>query len=204
LKLSLITNGLDLEKKSKEILGKFNWIRASVQSVKYAESINLKHVPSTVKTSMSYIVYDKKGIDEIKYLYQFSRDTNTIIRVGPKRPCTKSWEKTVENEVKSYGFPLLFFSKEAGSPAGCFMAYIRGAIDWKGNFLPCPSIELSPEFAGRIPNSFALCKISELEDWLINNPPHDLGYICSFCNCGKDTNDFIYNLLKNVEDEDFV
>jgi len=99
---------------------------------------------------------------------------------------------------------LLSFRKEIGSSQGCYMLWIRAAIDWKGNFLPCPSIELSREHFGLIPESFGICKISELEQWLCENPVHDLGYRCSFCNCGKDANDFIYSLLQEVEDVEFV
>lgn len=204
LKLSMVTNGLALSTKSQEILSKFNWIRPSVQSTKYAKIIPFDYIPSNVKKSMSFIVYNSRTLDEIKRLYDFAKEKNIIIRVAPIRPCTESFEIEVKSEVEKYGKPLIFFEKERGAPLGCYMLWIRAAIDWKGNFLPCPSIELSPEYFGRIPDSFAVCKIKDLEKWLLENPVHDLGYRCSFCNCGKDTNDFIYNMLEKVEDEDFV
>jgi organic radical activating enzyme len=204
LKLSLVTNGLLLDSKSKDILEKFNWIRISVQSTEYAKKINMNHIPSNVKTSMSYIVYNKKSLSEIGKLYQFSKDKNIIIRVAPIRPCDKLWEQKVQKKVEQYGHPLIFFNKEFGTPLGCYMIYLRAALDWNGNFLPCPSIELSPEHAGKIPEDFGVCKVSEIENWLSTNRPHDLGYQCSFCNCGKNSNDYIHDLLEKMEDVNFV
>ena len=64
--------------------------------------------------------------------------------------------------------------------------------------------QLNDKFDGEIPDNFALCHISELENWLINNRSRDLGYKCDFCNCGKEHNDLIYNLIKGIEDVDFV
>lgn len=204
LKLSLVTNGLALERVAQETLSKFTWIRVSVQSTKYAEMISLKHIPDTVKKSMSFIVYNDRTFGEIKSLHDFSKKNNVIIRVAPIRPCEPLWEEKVQVEVEKYDYPLLFFKKERGTPLGCYMLWLRAAVDWKGNFLPCPSIELSPEHFGKIPEDFAVCKIDKLEEWLINNPPRDMGYRCSFCNCGKDTNDFINALLQKVEDTEFV
>jgi hypothetical protein len=99
---------------------------------------------------------------------------------------------------------LFFSDKEMGSPFGCYSAWIRGAIDWNGNFLPCPSISLNEEYEGFVPEEFILCHISKLEEWLNENPPHDLGYRCEICNCGKSNNDFIHNLLQGGTDIDFV
>jgi len=143
-------------------------------------------------------------LKEIKNIYNFAKEKNIIVRVAPNRPCTKEWEETVEKEVNKYKYPLIFFKKEYGAPSGCYMIYIRAALDWNGNFLPCPSIELSPESAGRIPDDFGVCKVNDIEKWLTEHRSHDLGYRCLFCNCGKDTNDFINLLLKEVEDKDFV
>jgi organic radical activating enzyme len=204
LKLSLVTNGIALRSIPQETLEKFTWIRPSVQSANYARKTAMDWIPDNVKKSMSFIVYDDKSLKELEKLYAFAKETNTIIRVAPMRPCGELFAQKVEYEVTRLGKPLLFFRKEIGAPQGCYMLWIRAAIDWKGNFLPCPSVELSPEHFGLIPESFAVCKVTELEQWLIDNPVHDMGYRCSFCNCGKDTNDFIHNLLTEVDDVDFV
>lgn len=205
LKLSLVTNGLALEDISPEILSKFTWIRVSIQSEKYAEKIKIDHIPSTVKTSMSFIVHDEKSLRELQGIYKFAKKRDIVVRVAPIRPCSDDLELRVFEEVDRLGFPLISFQKEKGVPLGCYMLWLRAAIDWKGNFLPCPSIELSPEHFGKIPDDFGVCKISDLDEWLINTPVHDLGYRCSFCNCGKDTNDFIHNyFIKDVEDYEFV
>lgn len=204
LKLSLVTNGLLLPYISREILSKFDWIRVSIQSLDYARKISFTNIPNNVRYSMSFIVYDEISLKAIKDLASFSINKDIVIRVAPTRPCSREWETKVETEVNKYGYPLLFFKKEFGTPLGCYMIWLRAAIDWKGNFLPCPSIELTDESAGKIPEDFAVCHITKLEQWLLSNPPSDLGYRCSFCNCGKEMNDYIYNLMQSVENVEFV
>jgi MoaA/NifB/PqqE/SkfB family radical SAM enzyme len=202
LKLSLITNGLALKNISDETLASFSWIRVSLQSLAHAKSINWKNVPT--KISASYMVYDNKSLNGVEKLYLFAKQNDLIIRIAVTRPCSIEWENKVRERVELLGKPLFFAEKERGTPEGCFMPYIRGAIDWNGWFLPCPSIELNIENEGYIPLDFRLCHISELEQWILNNPPHDLGYRCKFCNCGKVENSIIYQMLDNIEDVDFV
>jgi len=204
LKLSLVTNGLLLPKIPTKTLEKFTWIRVSIQSANYARKIDFDCIPKNVRHSASFIVHDDHTLAGIKNLYLFAKDLNLVIRVAPIRPCTLEWEKTVGDETDKYGYPLVFFRKESGTPLGCYMIYLRAAIDWNGNFLPCPSIELGYESEANIPDDFAVCHVSKLEEWLQNNPPHDMGYRCKFCNCGKESNDLIYNLLQPIEDVDFV
>jgi len=204
LKLSLVTNGLAIKGISSDILNKFNWIRVSIQSVEYAKKLDLSNIPADVKTSMSYIVYDDKSIAEISKLYDYAKENDVIIRVTCIRPCTLEFEQRVYDEVQRYGKPLIMFKKEPGVVPGCYMLWIRAALDWNANFLPCPSIELSPEYAGKIPADFGVCKVGGIEEYLISHKPHDLGYRCSFCNCGKDSNDYIHNLLQEISDVDFV
>ena len=203
LKLSLVTNGpLDLV--PQDTLGKFNWIRVSIQSPKHAEITKMDYIPPWVRKSMSFIVFNSRTLGQIKDLYRFASETNNIIRVAPIRPTTEEWAGIVKEEVSKFGNPLLFFDKPNGSPDGCYFAWIRGAIDWNGKYLPCPSIELSPESFGKIPDDFPVCHVNDLENWLINNPPHDMGYRCTHCNCGKEVNNFIHNLVQKIEDVDFV
>jgi MoaA/NifB/PqqE/SkfB family radical SAM enzyme len=204
LNLSCVTNGLALDAIPQKILAKFDWIRISIQSVNYAKQIKFDYIPDNVRKSMSYIVNDQNRLNHIEKLYEYAKENNIIIRVAPIRPCEPSWEEKVENEVKRYGYPLLFFKKAFGTPPGCFMLWLRAAITWKGEFLPCPSIELSPESAGKIPDNFAVCHVRDLENWLNLNPPRDMGYRCKFCNCGFDENTYIFNLLKPIGDVNFV
>ncbi len=204
LKLSLVTNGIALKSIPKEILGLFTWIRVSIRSAKYAAKMDMDWIPDNVKRSMSFVVDNQKAIEELGKLYEWAKENNTIIRVTPMRPTTWEREEEVREATEKHGEPLLFFTKARGTPLGCYMAWFRAAMDWKGNFLPCPSMEVTFESFGKIPEDFGLCKASELEKWLIENPPKDLGYRCSFCNCGKDINDYVHGLLQEVEDVEFV
>lgn len=196
LKMSLITNGpMSLAKT--ETLAKFDWIRISIQSLNHAVKVcEFDLIPDNVRKSMSYIIFDQRTLNSIEKLGQWAKETNTVIRVAPMRPCSQEWMLKVKEQVDKAGKPLLFFDKPSGVPGGCYFAWIRGAIDWKGQYLPCPSIELSPESFGKIPEDFPVCHVRDLEEWLINNRARDMGYRCSHCNCGKPTNDYMDKIMK--------
>jgi MoaA/NifB/PqqE/SkfB family radical SAM enzyme len=202
MKVSLITNGLTLQDIPKNVIDKFSWIRVSLQSLRHAEGLNFKNV--STKISCSFIIPDYISIPSIKYLYDFAVNNNIIIRVATKKPCSESLEVAVEKEISKYPSHIFFSSKTSGKPSGCYMAWVRAAIDWRGNFLPCPAIHLNEKDEGKIPENFPLCHIRDIESWVISTVPHDLGYRCELCNCGKDNNDLIFNLLNGVEDVDFV
>jgi organic radical activating enzyme len=202
LKLSLITNGVALKNSSKDTLKKFDWIRISIQSLNHLKMISFDNIP--VKNSISYIVSNETSLINIEKIWTYLHNYDIIGRVAVAHPCSIEWEEKVKLEVEKYGFPLFFSVKERGQAKGCYMPYIRGAIDWMGNFLPCPSTQLNQENEGFISNNFILCNIDNLEEWILNNPPHDLGYKCLFCNCGKIQNDYIFDLLHQTEDIDFV
>lgn len=204
IKMSLITNGMLLNKISKDVLSKLTWLRISYQSLNHAKKIDYEHL-SGIRFNTSYIVPTNKiDFTEIGKLHQFVKENNIILRVAVQRPSTVEFENNVETIVSNYGEPMFFSKKEIGKPKGCYMAWVRSAIDWNGNFLPCPSIQLNGDSEGKIPDDFKLCHISNLEEWLNNNRPKNLGYTCEFCNCGKEHNDFIHDLMKGVDDVEFV
>lgn len=202
LSLSLITNGLALSDTPKETLSKFSWIRVSLQSTNHAKKISWATIPT--KINGSFIVYNKNSFNELEKLHNFAQENDIVIRIATAKPCSQEWEQEVRQETNRLGKPFFFAEKEFGEPLGCYMAYVRAAVDWNGNLLPCPSIELNIDNLGTIPEEFRLCNISTLEKWILKNPPKDLGFRCKFCNCGKEENDFIYNLLQEVEDVNFV
>jgi len=205
IKISLITNGVNISKISKETLSKLSWLRISFQSLNHAKSIDYNHLIGTVRYNASFIVTNQNlNEPELEKLFLFVKEKNISLRIAIQRPSTIRFENKVNKVVKNFGAPLFFSNKENGTPLGCYMAWIRPAIDWEGNFLPCPSIQLNSETEGQIPDNFKLCHISNLEDWLIKNRVKDLQYKCKFCNCGKEHNDFIYNLIKGVDDVEFV
>jgi len=202
LKQSLITNGLALKDISIETLSKFSWIRISVQSVEHAKKIDYQRIP--VKTSLSYIVPNNADVSTLTKLQKFAKQKSIIVRVATQKPCSEWREAIVSDAVERLGEPLFFSKKTSGQSNGCYIAWIRAAIDWRGNFLPCPAIQTSNEFDGLIPDEFILCNIADIEKWILDNRLHDLGYNCAFCNCGKEENDFIHELLEEVADVDFV
>ena len=202
IKISLITNGLALKDVSKETLKKFSWIRVSLQSVNHAKMIQWNDIPT--KINASYMVYNESSLKNTSKLYDFAKENNIVVRIAVARPCSVEWEDKVEKVIDFFDDYLFFAKKELGQPSGCYAAYFRAGIDWNGYFLPCPSIELNEENVGTIPSDFRLCHISELENWILSNPPHDLGFRCNYCNCGKQENEFIHDLLDDINDIDFV
>lgn len=203
IKISLITNGLGIEKLKPETLKKFDWIRVSIQSLGYVKKINWQYIKPHTKLSFSYIVADGKSMDEVIKMHPYLIVEDVITRIAVQRPSSDEREKEVESVVNQLGYPLFFSHKEEGQPTGCYMAWIRAAIDWRGNFLVCPASQLTKSSEGKIEQSFGLCHVSKLEEWLINNPPRDLGFRCKFCNCGKEHNDFVDKLMKGVDNVEF-
>jgi len=205
IKLSLITNGLRFHKISPDVLEMFQWIRVSLHYMDHAyKEIKWEFVPSNVNVSCSYIITKTENRNILNELSEFGDKTNKVVRIGMARPCSVQEENEMESDVLSVGGSLMFSRKTPGSPKSCYMAWVRAAITWDGDFLPCPSIQLTDEYKGKIPKSFKVCHVRNLEEWLNENTIRDLGYRCKFCNCGKENNDLIYDLLNGGEDVDFV
>jgi len=204
--LSLITNGTTLKNIPDSTLKMFKWIRISIQSPQHFESIDFGRLKELTRVSTSYMLAEgEEDVNKKLYnMYKKIEDKGIIMRVAVARPCSYVFENHIRHGVHSLGEPMFFSEKPSGKALGCYMAWVRGAVDWNGYFYPCPAIQLNPEYNGFIPEKFKLCHISNLEEWLDKNPPKDLGHKCTFCNCGKENNDLIHTLLKGVEDVDFV
>ncbi|MFA5075664.1 MAG: radical SAM protein [Candidatus Babeliales bacterium] len=197
--VGLVTNGLELNKTPLYVLEKFSWIRVSVYSMEQIRDIDFKRIPATV--SLSYIL---GHMDDLKNLHEFAVQNNLPVRLAVMQPSIPEDDICAEIAIKHYGEPFFFARKERGIPAGCYMPWIRAAIDWTGHFLPCPSVMLVPGSVGKIADCFRLCHVRDLERWLQNNSPHDMGFRCGFCNCGKEHNDFIHELFSEVGNVEFV
>ena len=203
IKISMITNALDVNHLKPETISKFAWIRISIQSLKYTQKINWQYLGEHTKISFSYIVSNKEKLDEIKKIHPYSAVENVITRIAVQRPSTDERAEEVKKIVEELGWPFFWSHKEVGQPKACYMAWVRSAIDWRSTFLVCPASQLVPNSEGKIAQQFGLCHVNDLEEWLINNPPRDLKYNCKFCNCGKEHNDFVDDLVKGVEDAEF-
>ena len=141
LKLSLVTNGLALGKTKSETLAKFEWVRVSVLSNAQIESVKFSAIPKGVNTSLSCIVSPDVDFGR---LHRFAKDNGFMVRIAVKQPSDVSEDVIGAGIVADYGEPFYFSRKERGTPKGCYMPWIRAAIDWRGNFLPCPSVMLTP------------------------------------------------------------
>lgn len=204
--MSLITNGTNLKDIPDDTLKIIDWIRVSIQSPQHFDSIDFDRLKKLTRISTSYMLAEG-DLDTNKKLYNVYKkieNKGIVMRVAVARPCSSPFEIHIKNAVHALGEPMFFSEKPSGKPLGCYAPYYRAAVDWNGNFLPCPSRQLTYDSEGKIPEGFALCHIKDLEVWLKNNPPHDLGYRCDFCGCGKQNNDLIYSLLHPVDDIDFV
>jgi hypothetical protein len=200
LKVSLITNGLALQDIPKGTLEEIAWIRVSLQSIDHARRIMFGHIP--VKTKMSASVIYSPGIDFYE-LHRFVEARNIITRIAMPQPAAWGTGNEARMIVSQLGHPFFFAEKPTGRPAGCYLAWIRAAIDWTGHFLPCPAVMVTDD-GGKVRDEFRLCHVSDLSEWLDKNRPGDLGFRCAFCNCGKDINDLMYSIFEGVADNEFV
>ncbi len=200
LKTSLITNGLELGSLDPMILKSIDWLRVSVQSVAHARSVKIDEALKYTRVSFS-VIFDP-SID-FRELHTFIAKRNIPTRIAAPQPSDPWAEDALKMIERHYGAPFFFAEKPKGSPAGCYMAWIRAAIDWRGWFLPCPSVMLVDD-SGKISENFKICEVKDLREFLTKTEPQDLGYRCAFCNCGKDNNDFAHVLVEGIDDEDFV
>jgi len=203
LKLSLITNGITMNSIPLDVLSMFQWIRISVINMNQLRSINFSRIP--VKVSLSYTIahndWTNPPFDFWKELDSFIKGQYLTTRVAVEQPATEQDVISGREFAEQYGAPFFFSPKEFGTPAGCYMAWVRAEIDWKGYFLPCPAVMFEKQY---VEDKFRLCHVDFLDDWLKNNTPYDLGFKCGFCDCGKEINDFIRGLLNGIKDVDFV
>jgi hypothetical protein len=202
MKLSLVTNGLALQDVSEDVLKNFSWIRVSLQSAEHGRQVFSGKLPAGVRISASYIASSSK---ELAAIADFAHDFNVVTRIAVPQPVPPGLEPLMVEEVaKALGAPLFFARKPQGTPSGCYMAWIRAAVDWRGYFLPCPSVMLVPGRQGAVDASFRLCHVHDLAAWIESHRPADLGFRCGFCNCGKDHNELMHGILKEEEDAEFV
>jgi len=199
LQVGLVTNGLKLNEVPLHVLEKLAWIRVSVYSMKQIAGIDFNRIP--VRASFSYIL---GPMDDLKELHDFAVGNNLPVRLAVEQPSGPEDDVCAEVAVKHYGKPFFFARKERGIPSGCYMPWVRAAIDWTGHFLPCPSVMLVPGSVGKVADCFRLCHVRDLERWFQNNRPHDMEFKCGFCNCGKEHNEFIHGMLQEVNDVEFV
>lgn len=203
LSLSLITNGTLLNQIDDAVISKFDWIRASIQNRNHFNMINWSRLNKLTKASASYIV-TQSNIDTLDPIYLYAQKWNIPVRIACEQPNPDEFISKVKNIAENYGEPFFFSYKEVAPPLACYMAYMRAAVDWHGNFLACPSVTLVGESLGYIEERFKLCHIGNLESWILQNSPKDLGFRCSFCNCGYENNNYIHDMLEPLEDVDFV
>lgn len=203
IKISMITNGLDIDHLKPETISKFAWIRISIQSLGYVKKINWQHLEKYTKISFSYIVATGEKLEGIKNIHPYCAVESITTRIAIQRPSTEERAEEVKKVVDELGWPYFWSHKEVGQPKACYMAWVRAAIDWRSTFLVCPASQLVPNSEGKIAQTFGLCHVNDLEQWLLDNPPRDLKYNCKYCNCGKEHNDFVNKLVKGGEDVEF-
>lgn len=201
LKVSLITNGLSIERIPSETLSLLDWVRVSLQNEDHARKVDFDYIREYTQVSAS-VIYTLG--DDLSGLHRFVKKNHLITRIAIAQPSEENDAQVCRALVDTFGAPFFYSRKEPGQPAGCYMAWIRAAIDWRGCFLPCPTVMLAPGAEGKINDVFRLCHVSRLEEWLNNNPARDLGYTCAFCNCGKEHNDLIHDLITEVDNAEFV
>jgi hypothetical protein len=182
------------------VLEKLAWIRVSVYSMKQIAGIDFNRL--SVPKSLSYILGPMD--DPKKTSMSFAVRNNLPVRLAVEQPSDPEDDICAEVAVKHYGEPFSLPGKSAAFPSGCYMPWIRAAVDWTGHFLAVPSVMLVPGSVGKVADCFRLCHVRDLERWFQNNRPHDMGFKCGFCNCGKEHNEFLHGMLSEVNDVEFV
>lgn len=225
LKIGMITNGIVLNKLPRETLESFTWIRISMVTLDYRESINIPQPwPETTTLGMSYVVgqidYTGKGRNYTKDDYEgllkvrdYAKEHNAAyVRVVPE--ClTGSLDKMAEIHkkwipiVEELGPPLFFQTHKWQKQAHqCWMDMIKPWAHSDGFIYPCNSVSLNTEAHRDFDPKWRLCHWTEIEQYYENRGSKSLPFVNKLCDqCSfTENNKIISELIEPTPMEDFV
>lgn len=148
LQQGLITNGKLLAKRSSDILNKLHWIRVSMNTLDYQESLSLPVIKGTL--GFSYVMNEKTNQSILYALSQHVRRYRpAYVRIVPNCQLTHYEQemnnKTYGSMVASWGDPYFYQPKTFNTPKHCYWGYFKPFLLHDGWVYPCSSVVLNDE-----------------------------------------------------------
>lgn len=149
LKLGLITNGLKLHEIDPEILGRFEWIRVSMNGIDHDIDLDFSTIPYSVDLSLNYVwvhdnPYAKKVIEKIpKYINLYPRISIVKIQEDIFKENVFITDADINHlntlEKKCQGKMIYRKKKFLTScvPKVCYMGWIKPHLDADGQVYRC-------------------------------------------------------------------
>lgn len=225
LKLGMITNGVALDRVPRETLEAFSWIRISMVTLDYHESVKIPQPwPENTTFGMSYVVgqidyagttrkFTKSDYEGLKKVADYARRYNAAyVRVVPECLTGSEWEMARIHKkwipiVEEIGPPLFFQTHKWQKQAEhCWMDMIKPWAHSDGYIYPCNSVSLNTEARRDFDPKWRLCHWTEIENYYAARGSESLPFakeICDQCSF-TENNKIIADLLEPMPHEDFV
>src|SRR3990172_6367724 len=216
LRLGLITNGINLKKISYKILSKFDWIRISMVTLDYQETIDLPDkFPDNVTIGMSYIVGQKEhqgkrthwetDYGQLMKIRQYAEKYNAkFVRIAPECFSDEAEMNELHNQYKNIQSPFMFQPKRQKQAEYCWMDAVKPWLHCDGYVYPCNSISLNTDANRDFAPQYRLCHWTEIEEYYKNRGNQSLDVSrcdrCTFVSQNK----IMLDLLTPIIHEDFV
>jgi MoaA/NifB/PqqE/SkfB family radical SAM enzyme len=182
LQQGFITNGIDLHKLGSYIT-LLTWIRVSLNSLDYVDSIDIPEFKGTL--GFSYVMNQKTTPFTLAKVRNFvEKHKPKYVRIVPD--CQTSAEDlTAKNDylsgvVKEWGAPYFYQDKTFSRPARCWWGHFKPFLLHNGFVYPCSSVVLNDTAERSFHEKFQWMTMKEYVDHVNHKAaPYD----CKDCTC---------------------
>ncbi len=195
LKLGLITNGLKLHEIDPEILGRFDWIRVSLNGLDVGLEPDLSTIPYSVDLSLNYVWHS----DSVFHLQAVG--LQKILNQYPKVSVLKIQKDIFGDDLSVPPFEdeRVFISEKddhSSIPKICYMGWVKPHLDANGEVYRC----VCSAFEGRKLDPKHLMPIDPKRTPDINMFSTHLCQKCFF----YDQNELIRKFIQKNKHDDFI
>jgi len=202
LKLGLITNGLRLKALTQKQLGKFTWIRISLNTLDYREELQVK-IPSEVTLGFSYVWNQLSTPEKLEQVSEYAEKYNAkyVRVVGDCLSAERIDKARKEIAPLMQKYPHFFFSmKGYDKPKECWVGYLRPFLNADGYIYRCSA---NPLIERKFHPHFRMChhtKITEYWNTSMKSFPTDKCGLCFF----KEQNELLAAIINPVKHPNFI
>lgn len=171
-KVGLITNGLGINKLLDKTLQKrMSWIRISANTLDYRDHLDLpKNMNPDGNLGFSYCWTENLSTESQLLRIKKIADDNGVkyIRLVPN--CLGSqeeldkWNAYLQPLADRLGHPIFYQPKDTGSPANCFLGFLKPFLYADCYVYPCSSTVLNPEADEQFNPSFRWYHYDKMEE----------------------------------------
>jgi MoaA/NifB/PqqE/SkfB family radical SAM enzyme len=200
-KVGIITNGVALDKISRENLNRLTWLRISLNSLDYVDKLDIPKIKGTL--GFSYVWTKQANIDDkLSWLVKMKRKHKAaFVRVVPNCLSATDIERFKETmEPLKQWYPELFFqTKNYMKPDRCIFGYFKPFLNSDGYVYHCSAI---PLINRKFDERFRLCHWKDIKQaW--SKPEWFSTQKCGLC-FFKDQNLLLESLLVKVPHEEWI